>query len=190
MIRSDELKAHGELVKQWASKQPAKYRMSALALGYRMDTETHSFRISVKAISAEARKHGQFVAESTLKRYLEVFEHYGLVTIERPIDAYGERDKDPLTGALLSNLYHADFGKVLTEDQAKEARLHRRILRRRMQQPANLAPVALAKPVAAPKPAPVVARHMGRGGADCPRCVALMGDGADSYMVVIEHDKA
>jgi hypothetical protein len=185
-----ELKAHGELVKQWACKQPAKYRMSALALGYRMNHETHSFRISVKAISDLAEEHGQFVAESTLKRDLEVFEHYGLVTIERPVDEYGERAKDPLTGALLSNLYTVDFGKVLTEDQAREARLHRRILRRRKQEPANLAPVALGKPVVAPKPAPVVVRHTGNGGDDCPRCVALMSGGKDPYDVVDEHDEA
>ena len=98
--------AFNALVREWADRQPAKYRRTALAFGYRCDRRTHSFSGTLQWVSKQSRKRdGEGVSRATLVRHLAVFAASGVITVER------RRDNDKNQ----SSVYHVDFDKLIDE---------------------------------------------------------------------------
>lgn len=99
-----ELSSFNAMVLQWAGRQPAKYRLTALAFGYRCDRLTHSFDGTLEWVSKKSRQRkGEGVSISTLGRHLRVFEASGVITVERRRN--GSRN--------MSSVYRVDFGRVI-----------------------------------------------------------------------------
>ena len=96
------------MVRKWADKQPAKYRKTALAFGYRCDRESHSFDGTLAWISKKSRERkGEGVSRPTLERHLPVFEKHGVITVERRRNG----------GQNMSSVYHVHFDRFIgTED--------------------------------------------------------------------------
>lgn len=113
-----ELDAFNAMVRRWADRQPARYRLSALAFGYRCDRKTHSFSQTLEWISKQSRKRkGEGISESTLQRHLRVFEASGVITVER------RRINDKNA----SSVYHVDFDKLIeAEDMSRRQRRRNR----------------------------------------------------------------
>jgi DNA-binding transcriptional ArsR family regulator len=110
-----ELDSFNAMVRKWADKQPAKYRLTALAFGYPCNRKTHSFDQTLEWVSRRSRKRdGEGVSESTLKRHLKVFEASGVITVERRRN--GSQN--------MSSVYHVDFAKVVAEDADRDAWLN------------------------------------------------------------------
>jgi hypothetical protein len=107
------------MVRKWASRQPTKYRRTALAFGYRCDRQTHSFGGTLQWISKQSRKRpGEGVSESTLGRHLKDFEANGVITVERRRS--GSRNE--------SSVYHVDFDKVIeVGDMGRRQRRRNRV---------------------------------------------------------------
>jgi hypothetical protein len=102
----DILRQHNAMVRKWAAEQPARYRLTAKAFGYRCDAQTHSFAGTVEWISRKSRERkGEGISQAKIKRDLKVFEAAGVITRERRRN--GERNAP--------SLYHVDFGKVIPE---------------------------------------------------------------------------
>jgi hypothetical protein len=73
-----KLESFNAMVRKWADKQPAKYRKTALAFGYRCDVKSHSFSGTLAWISKKSRERkGEGVSRPTLERHLPVFEKHG-----------------------------------------------------------------------------------------------------------------
>src|SRR5260370_5118589 len=107
-----ELASFNAMVRKWADKQPAKYRLTALAFGCPGNRKTHSFDQTLGWVSKRSRKRpGEGVSESTLGRHLKVFEANGVITVERRRD--GSQN--------MSSVYHVDFGKVIAEGADHDA---------------------------------------------------------------------
>jgi DNA-binding transcriptional ArsR family regulator len=103
------------MVRKWADQQPAKYRNTALAFGYRCDRKSHSFSGTLAWISRKSRERkGEGVSRPTLVRHLPVFEKYGVITVERRRDG----DKN------MSSVYHVYFDRFIgSEDPAYDGYL-------------------------------------------------------------------
>src|SRR5260370_29754543 len=99
-----ELASFNAMVRKWADKQPAKYRLTALAFGYPCNRKTHSFDQTLDWISKRSRKRdGEGVSRSTLVRHLPAFVASGVIEVER------RRDNDKN----MSSVYHVDFSKAI-----------------------------------------------------------------------------
>lgn len=70
-------------IKDWAERQPKKYRNALKAIGYRCDTETLTTTMKLKDMQWHSRRNGYDVSVRTLKTYIPVFEACGMVTVER-----------------------------------------------------------------------------------------------------------
>jgi hypothetical protein len=103
-----ELKAFNKKVKDWALSQPAKYRKTALAFGYRCDKREHCFTGTLKWTSKKSRERtGEGVSVSTLKRHLKVFQDEGLIKVE-----HGQRKQSDRN---VASTYHVDFDAVIDD---------------------------------------------------------------------------
>lgn len=101
-----ELDAFNAKVRQWADRQPAKYRLTALAFGYRCNRKTHSFDGTLQWISKQSRKReGEGVSESTLGRHLRIFIASGVIEVERRRNGSFN----------MSSVYHVNFDKDIDE---------------------------------------------------------------------------
>jgi hypothetical protein len=102
-----DLGSFNAMVRQWADKQPARYRLSALAFGYPCNRKTHSFDQTLAWVSKRSRKRpGEGVSLRKLKDDLGVFEASGVIEVERRRD--GARNK--------SSVYHVRFDRVIQAD--------------------------------------------------------------------------
>jgi hypothetical protein len=110
------------MVRQWADKQPARYRLSALAFGYPCNRQTHTVEGTLAWIAKHSRKRtGEGVSRATLVRHLPTFVAYGVITVER------RRDNDKNK----SSVYHVDFSRVIeVEDMGKRQRRRERAAQR------------------------------------------------------------
>ena len=98
-----ELREFNKLVRDWADKQPAQYRKTALAFGYRCNIETGSFDGTLEWIAKKSRERkGESVSVSTLKRHLKTFKEQGVITEEK---RRGDGAKNK------SSIYTVDFGR-------------------------------------------------------------------------------
>ena len=111
-----ELDAFNAMVRQWADKQPAKYKLSALAFGYPCNRKTHSFDQTLDWVARRARKRGEGVSLRKLKDDLKVFEASGVIEVERRRD--GARNK--------SSVYHVHFDKHIEPEAEDMGRRQRR----------------------------------------------------------------
>ena len=114
----NNLSSFNAMVRKWADIQPVKYRLTALAFGYRCDRLTHSFSGTLQWISKKSRERkGEGVSRATLVRDLTAFRASGVITVENRRD--GSRN--------MSSVYHVDFGKVVeAEDMGKRQRRRKR----------------------------------------------------------------
>lgn len=104
-----DLAKFNQQVRKWADGQPRKYRKTALAFGYRCDTETHSFSGTEKWISQQSRKRsGEGVSERTIQRHLKAFEKHGVIEVERRRNG----DKN------MSSVYTVHFDRFITDDDS------------------------------------------------------------------------
>lgn len=112
------LASFNAMVRKWADQQPDRYRLSALAFGYRCDRKTHSFGGTLQWISKKSRERpGEGVSRATLVRHLSAFIASGVITVER------RRDNDKN----MSSVYHVDFDKVIkVEDMGRRQRRRNR----------------------------------------------------------------
>jgi DNA-binding transcriptional ArsR family regulator len=102
-----DLASFNRMVRKWADKQPKMYRKTALAFGYRCDTNTHSFDGTLAWISKKSRERkGEGVSRPTLERHLKVFEKHGVITVERRRN--GSQN--------MSSFYHVNFDKLIGSD--------------------------------------------------------------------------
>lgn len=100
-----ELRDFNKMVREWADKQPARYRKTALAFGYRCDRETNSFEGTQEWIAKKSRERkGEGVSESTILRHLKVFKEHGVITEEKRRGG-GAKNK--------SSIYTVDFGRIV-----------------------------------------------------------------------------
>ena len=100
-----ELREFNKMVRDWADKQPAQYRKTALAFGYRCDIETHSFDGTQEWIAKKSRERkGEDVSVSTIKRHLKTFKEQGVITEEK---RRGDGAKNK------SSIYTVDFGRFV-----------------------------------------------------------------------------
>ena len=170
-----ELASFNALVRQWADRQPAGYKLSALAFGYRCDRLTHSFDGTLKWISEQSRKRkGEGVSRATLARHLKVFEADGVITVERRRNL----DKN------MSSVYHVDFDKVIeAEDMGRRQRRRNRETRPAEDagQRAWIDSMEVDPPVDADRP-----EHSGKDLTACPACQALPED-ADKLKIHVAH---
>lgn len=104
-----KLERHNARVRRWANQQPAKYRKSALAFGYRCDADSCSFSGTLDWISKKSRQRkGEGVSRKTLVRHLRAFEDQEVIKVERRRNG----DKN------MSSVYTVDFDKVIPVDDA------------------------------------------------------------------------
>lgn len=159
-----ELDAFNRMVRSWADKQPARYRLSALAFGYPCNRKTHCFDQTLKWVSERSRKReGEGVSRATLVRHLPVFVAYGVIEVER------RRDNDKN----MSSVYHVDFSKVIepeAEDMGRRERQRRRAERQAWLASMDVEPPEDDKPPLA---------HEGYDLAKCPGCQATPGPDHD-----------
>lgn len=106
-----DLAKFNTMVREWADRQPAKYRHAALAFGYRCDTETHSFSGTLEWVSRLSWRYGYGVSRATLVRHLRVFREHGVITVER-------RRKDDKN---MSSVYHVDFDRYIGDTPEEQA---------------------------------------------------------------------
>lgn len=100
------LRQHNAMVREWAAKQPKRYQLTAKAFGFRCDAETHSFAGTVEWIARKSRERkGEGISAAKIKRDLNDFEAYGVITRERRRN--GDRNA--------ASAYHVDFGRVLPD---------------------------------------------------------------------------
>jgi hypothetical protein len=142
-----KLAALNVMVRQWADRQPPKYRLSALAFGYRCDVKSQSFDGTLKWISnkTRGRPNGEFVSLRTLKDHLRVFEAHGVIRVQRHRN--GSRNK--------SSIYFVDFDKSIEATEGMGNRQRRRARDERAGYEDHLASLdAEADRYVAPEPEP------------------------------------
>lgn len=112
-----DLTSFNAMIRKWADEQPVRYRLTALAFGYRCDRKTHSFDGTLRWISKKSRERaGEGVSRSKLADDLKAFEANGVISVERRRD--GSRNK--------SSIYHVDFDKVIETDMGRRQRRRNR----------------------------------------------------------------
>jgi len=151
-----ELASFNAMVRKWANRQPAKYRLTALAFGYPCNRKTHSFDQTLDWISKRSRKReGEGVSRRKLADDLKVFEANGVIEVERRRN--GSQN--------MSSVYHVCFDKVIeVEDMGKS---QRRRNREDAERAAFFASLDVEPPEDAEPP-----KHVGFMG-DCPACMTL-----------------
>lgn len=110
-----QLRAHNARVRKWAACMPRKYRRSALALAYpaNVDSCSHSYSFRSMERMALTRDGGKdHVSYKTLERDLPAFEATGAIRVE-----HHPRQ---------TNVYHIDFGKTITKEDAELGKRQRR----------------------------------------------------------------
>lgn len=100
-----KLSDFNEQVREWADRQPPKYRKSARAFGYRCNVNSHSFSGTIAWISRLSRRYGYGVSERTLKSHLKDYEASGVIKVERRRNL----DKN------MSSVYYVNLDAVIGE---------------------------------------------------------------------------
>jgi len=159
-----ELDVFNAKVRQWAGRQPAKYRLTALAFGYLCNRKTHSFSQTLDWVSKRSRKRpGEGVSRRKLAEDLRVFEASGVITVERR-----------RSGSFnMSSVYHVDFDKVIdpeAEDMGKRQR------RRNRNDDAEREAFYASLDVEPPPEDIEPAEHAGWDMDACPACVPLASE--------------